>query len=225
MSDQLIYGPFISLQEARSQGLKEYFTGKPCKSGHISVLRVSQQTCVECKRSWAKRHYETHKNGAVQQSANKRATARDMERRRTNPEHLERRRTQIREAARRRLDAAREYSRDYYQTNIQRRLKTLLQVRVRRALLDQQAEKSQSTAAELGCTIEELARHFESRFSKGMTWENIGKWHIDHIRPCASFDLTDRVQQSQCFHYTNLQPLWAEDNLRKSDSWDGEETA
>ena len=130
--------------------MKEYFTGKPCQSGHISARRVSQQTCVECKRVWSKRSYEKHKNGAVQQAAEKRATARDMERRRTNPQHLERRRTQTREAARRRLDKSREYSRDYYQTNIQRRLKTLLQVRIRRALLDQHAEKSQSTDAELG---------------------------------------------------------------------------
>jgi hypothetical protein len=52
-----------------------------------------------------------------------------------------------------------------------------------------------------------------------MSWGNYGLhgWHVDHIIPCASFDLTDPEQQRQCFHYTNLQPLWAEDNLRKSD--------
>jgi DNA/RNA endonuclease G (NUC1) len=52
-----------------------------------------------------------------------------------------------------------------------------------------------------------------------MNWENYGKngWHIDHIIPCASFDLTDPKQQKNCFHYTNLQPLWAADNIRKSD--------
>ena len=48
-----------------------------------------------------------------------------------------------------------------------------------------------------------------------MTWENHGDWHIDHIRPCCSFNLLNDDDQKQCFHYTNLQPLWAKDNLMK----------
>jgi hypothetical protein len=48
-----------------------------------------------------------------------------------------------------------------------------------------------------------------------MSFKNYGKWHIDHIRPCASFDLSKASEQKECFHYTNLQPLWAEDNLSK----------
>lgn len=69
----------------------------------------------------------------------------------------------------------------------------------------------------VGCTLMELRKHLERQFTKGMTWENYGKWHIDHIKPCAKFDLTKADQQQACFHYTNLQPLWAIDNLRKSD--------
>jgi hypothetical protein len=75
--------------------------------------------------------------------------------------------------------------------------------------------KSAATLELLGCALEELRVHLEVRFVSGMTWDNYGQWHIDHIRPCASFDLTDPEQQRQCFHYTNLQPLWAADNLRK----------
>jgi len=83
-------------------------------------------------------------------------------------------------------------------------------------------KKAYSTEKLLGCTIEECRNHLESLFQEGMTWENHGThgWHIDHIRPCASFDLTDPEQQKQCFNYNNLQPLWAIDNIRKSNKWD-----
>jgi len=77
--------------------------------------------------------------------------------------------------------------------------------------------KSKSTIKLLGCSIEECWQHLESKFQPGMTKENYGQWHVDHIRPCVSFNLTDPEQQKICFHYTNLQPLWAEDNIRKKD--------
>lgn len=75
--------------------------------------------------------------------------------------------------------------------------------------------KSISTMEYIGCSIEYLKDYLQSKFQNGMTWENYGKWHIDHIRPCASFDLTDIEQQKICFNYKNLQPLWAEDNFKK----------
>ena len=78
------------------------------------------------------------------------------------------------------------------------------------------AKKSDTTEKLLGCTIEEFMQYLEKQFSPGMTWDNYGKWHVDHIRPCASFDLVVPAQQEICFHYTNMQPLWAIDNLRKS---------
>ena len=81
-------------------------------------------------------------------------------------------------------------------------------------------KKSANTMVQLGCSRSFLLRHLKHQFLPGMTWDNYGEWHIDHIRPCASFDLTDPEQQKQCFHYTNLQPLWAVDNLRKGASVD-----
>jgi hypothetical protein len=74
----------------------------------------------------------------------------------------------------------------------------------------------------IGCSVEFLKSHLEQQFERGMSWDNYGEWHIDHIRPCASFDLGDPVQQKQCFHYTNLQPLWATENLTKSARWEDE---
>lgn len=67
----------------------------------------------------------------------------------------------------------------------------------------------------LGCSYAELKKHLEGLFQPGMTWENRGEWEIDHIRPCASFDLMIPEQQKCCFHYTNLQPLWKHENRAK----------
>ena len=63
--------------------------------------------------------------------------------------------------------------------------------------------------------VEKVWIHLEKSFKPGMTRKNHGKWHIDHIKPCASFDLTKPEEQAKCFHYTNLQPLWASENLAK----------
>lgn len=80
--------------------------------------------------------------------------------------------------------------------------------------------KSASTRELVGCTIPELRARLESKFRPGMTWENYGPvWHIDHIKPCAKFDLLDPAQQRLCFNYRNLQPLFAEENLRKGDKY------
>lgn len=113
--------------------------------------------------------------------------------------------------------------------NEQRRLKTdpyyrlVKNLRRRMLLVIQQSRtrKCENTFTLLGCNASELIRHIESKFTSGMTWDNHGLhgWHIDHVRPCASFDLTDPEQQRQCFHYTNLQPLWALDTIRKADKW------
>ena len=81
----------------------------------------------------------------------------------------------------------------------------------------------------VGIEQEELWQHLESQFQPGMTKDNHGNdgWHVDHIRPIASFKLGElegeelQVAAHKCWHYTNLQPLWAEDNMRKGAKWDG----
>jgi hypothetical protein len=89
-----------------------------------------------------------------------------------------------------------------------------------RRLKGKNAEKSTNTVVFLGCSIQWLKIWLEKQFQEGMNWENYGSgWHVDHIRPCASFDLTDPEQQRQCFHWLNLQPLWARENRAKSDKW------
>lgn len=69
----------------------------------------------------------------------------------------------------------------------------------------------------VGCTPKQLVAHLESLFQPGMSWERKNEIHIDHIIPCRAFDLTIKEERCKCFHYTNLQPLWAKDNMAKSD--------
>jgi hypothetical protein len=84
------------------------------------------------------------------------------------------------------------------------------------------AAKSAKTEELVGCTLVEFRTHLESQWKPGMSWDNytLDGWHVDHIRPLASFDLADPAQQKAAFHYTNCQPLWAVENLSKSAKWE-----
>lgn len=100
-------------------------------------------------------------------------------------------------------------------TDIQFRLAGNLRSRLNQAIKKQ--VKSGSCIRDLGCTISELKFYFEGQFQDGMTWENWSKtgWNIDHKIPLVFFDLSIREQFLQAVHYTNLQPLWASDNIKK----------
>jgi hypothetical protein len=115
-----------------------------------------------------------------------------------------------------------EYFKYNLKTNINFKLKHYLRTRLNATLNGK--NKSKRTLELLGCSIDFLRKHLESQFKLGMTWNNHGRgdngkgmqeWQIDHIIPCAIFDLSDPKQQEQCFHYTNLQPLWADENRAK----------
>jgi hypothetical protein len=97
--------------------------------------------------------------------------------------------------------------------NVDFRLRNYLRRRVRAALKGN--PKLETTMKLVGCSIEFLKEHLKSQFTKGMSFSNYGKWHIDHIKPCASFDLSKEEEQKKCFNWQNLQPLWAKDNLSK----------
>lgn len=102
-------------------------------------------------------------------------------------------------------------ARNYRNNNINAKIAALTRTRIRETLKLNNARKSNSSIKLLGCTIEFFREYIESKFTKGMSWENHGLygWHIDHIIPCSSFNLLDTDQQKLCFHYTNTQPLWA----------------
>ena len=107
------------------------------------------------------------------------------------------------------------YEKDRKKIDPQFKLMKTLRSRLNNALKRKSAEKCASTMELIGCSVNFLKKYIEDQFEDGMTWENHGLWHIDHRKPCSSFNLTEEQQQKECFHYTNLQPLWAKDNLSK----------
>ena len=105
------------------------------------------------------------------------------------------------------------------------RMVSNLRTRLRNALKDQAVCRSGKSFELIGCDSASLRKHLEAQFLPGMSWANYGEWHVDHIRPCASFDLNDVAQQKECFGFMNLQPLWALDNFSKGDTWDDAKAA
>ena len=153
---------------------------------------------------------------------------RKIQRRLYNKEWAKKNKDKVKEYAKRArskdtyLLQKRKRNKKYYDNNLKYKIGNLLRCRIWTILKKQNTDKNNSTMELIGCSKEELIKHLESQFKEGMSWENwsLNGWHIDHIRPCSSFDLSDPAQVKECFHYSNLQPLWAIENLKKSDSWD-----
>jgi len=112
-----------------------------------------------------------------------------------------------------------EYRKQRYANDPEFRILISCRTRIRKAL-EGIGDKTESTKELVGCSMEELKLHLESQFVEGMSWDNYGEWHLDHIKPCDSFDLTKESEQKACFNYLNLQPLWAVDNLIKGSRYD-----
>jgi hypothetical protein len=132
----------------------------------------------------------------------------------------------------------RKYKKKYYQNNkkninkycrerskydLEYRIVRNLRTRLSKVIKRCNAQKSNHTMNLLGCSMNDFLSYIESKFKEGMSWSNYGKlgWHIDHIRPCVSFDLTKPEEQNKCFHYSNLQPLWEKENLTKNSNYNG----
>lgn len=228
----------ITRKQAQEQGLTRYFTGKPCKHGHIVERLVCDGSCKTCANLKKQRKYQADPGRYIE--AQKQRYIKKTEQ---DPDWIKRRyqanastlRAKAREYARRQreldpdFDKRKHAKRDIETVRAQRRrywkerkasdpgfkLATAVRSYVWKALRNGEAMKAGKYRELLGCETQDLMAHLEAQFADGMTWANHGEWHIDHIRPCASFDLTDPAQQRECFHYTNLQPLWWQDNLSK----------
>ena len=212
----------ISRKAAEDSSLKRYFTGKPCKHGHIDERLVKTQTCLSCAKIYRARDYDKHRASRLASAAGFRAN---------NSETI-RKKDAVRNVLRR--DAKADQHIRYNEANKAERSAKHVELRRRkratdpvfaakhriRSLIAQSLKKcgfgkSTKTAAILGCTFGEFKVHIERQFLRGMTWENRNLWQIDHITPMASARTeADAIALNR---FTNLRPMWSADNLEKSD--------
>src|ERR1035437_1396904 len=169
------------------KSVEEFHKNKAVLCGYTS-------SCKKCQKEYDKQRYDANK---------------------------EQENTRCREYKRKNKDKVKivavRYWKNRYETDINFRLAHLLRTRIGKVIIRNQ--KVGSAVKDLGCSMPELKEHLEKQWQPGMTWDNWGRgkeketWHIDHIKPLTRFDLTDRQQFLEACHYTNLQPLWAEDNI------------
>lgn len=207
----------VTRSAAKKAGLVRYCTGKPCKHGHLAERLVCSRSCVVCVRLSAKKRqlpggpqYRTRLN-AIRRSqspgGSQHESARARDKRRKSPGGPQRH-SKIAHNRRWRSSGS--------PAAINLRFLRGLRARYRAVILDLTSATA-TIRLHLGCTVSEARAYLESLFHLGMTWDNHGVdgWHIDHVRPLASFDRSDPDWQREAFHYTNLQPLWAADNIAK----------
>lgn len=151
--------------------------------------RLNREKELKCSREWQKKHPD-------------RVSETKARWRKSNPEK------------------SKQAQRDFWRRNRDNpsyRLRRNLTVAISKAI-SQRGKKCARTVEFLGCSLDSFRMYLESRFEPGMTWENYGRvWHIDHIVPSSIFDLSKTSHQKRCFHFSNLQPLFARDNAAKKD--------
>lgn len=232
MSDKL---GIVSRSEAKKIGLKSYFTGKPCINGHVSKRTTSSGSCHACLHERRKVWLE---NGG-REKLNEWKRRNSRERYKNDDSFRAKVKKRNDEWARKNTDKLTEKSRRYrkrnphkikewnekrrlrhayrYKNDPHYKISVLMRGRIKKVL--ERGRISKKTSDILGCDRDQFIRYIEGMFKEGMNWDNwsVHGWHLDHIIPINSFDLTKDEDFKKAFHYTNLQPLWAEENLKKSD--------
>lgn len=161
---------------------------------HLDRKHYAKGLCQECyNRKWQ----EDHPGYSRQWDIKHRKTRNEISRRwrQKNRQHI------------------REYKNKRRRENIQSRLRHTLRSRLNGIISN--GQKVGSAVRDLGISIKAFMLYIENQFESGMSWDNYGEWHLDHIIPLASFDLTDRQQFLEAYNWLNYQPLWAKDNWSK----------
>ncbi len=251
----------ISKSEAKELGLKRYFTGKPCKHGHIAERKVCDRKCIECSRAsdrkrssenrteynhkkklarrryvernkselaetwnqYARKYYKENKEELARKARDYREKNQEKikEYRNNNKEKIRSRRAEYNKKNKESIDAYNRYYREnnpeVISENSKRYAKENPHIMFLRNTLRRIERRLPGSQYEsyLGYTKNEFINHIESQFKDGMSWDNRSEWHIDHIKPIIAF-IKEGVTDIKVINaLSNLQPLWAKENLSK----------
>ncbi len=202
-------------REANKERIKEYSkayqeANKEYYKAYDKAYREANKYRIKAQR---KAHYEANKHRIKEYSKAHREDNKEYYKayQEANKERIKERNKAYREANKDRIN---EYFKERRKTDPLFKLKQKLRTRTYKAFRNKGYRKNTKTEEMLGVSWEIAKAHIERQFKKGMTWDKYGEWHIDHIIPLASAN-TEKELKRLC-HYTNLQPLWAEENLSKS---------
>lgn len=254
----------INRKIAIELGLKRYFTGKPCKYGHVSERILPSSNCAVCakinaskkvsemtdeqvekkrksaRKSSAKRREKTRVYQKEYREKNKEKEAERLKKwYEENKEKIKEKRAKYREknkySARqrykeyyqknkqsifnRRSEYQNKYRKEKYSYDVSWRMSFKIRAMLARVLQQTKEPKHAKSELMIGYTRNQLLEHLESQFKEGMTWDNYGKWHIDHIKPISAFIKEGEKNPAVINSLENLRPLWAEDNFKKGSKY------
>lgn len=235
----------VSRSVARAIGQSFYFSGVPCKKGHLGWRSVGSSNCAECLAEHRSRPEVKAKLVACQKQRMQNPEVRkkaNAAKRRYHHENREAELAKMRERNRayylanseRIKDQVRSYQakesenrkayKAQWQRDVLKRRPEYAAMASMRKLVARVCERIKKNRRELGRTVSalgystvEFRMHIERQFLHGMSWANRSEWHIDHIIPLATFDLTDPDERRAANALSNLRPIWAADNMAKSD--------
>jgi hypothetical protein len=189
---------------------------------------ANKEHCRVTAKNWRSEYYPKHKNNLNSKSAdyyqkNKELINKKCKERITNWTEERKNKEKLRQLKYllEHKDQTNKRMQERYYSNPHNRIVACMRSRICMAIRSALTYKQAKTTELLGCTIQDFLVYIESQFKPNMSWDNYGKgidkWNIDHIIPCASFDLTKLEEQQKCFHHTNCQPLWSIENSKKRD--------
>lgn len=237
----------ISRQEAIKKGLTHYFTGRPCKRGHLEKRHIKYKSCLKCDLIKTKKYQSsfdlnkyfrdqrlTETMEEKKERLRKRRIIKKKIQDKINKDPIKREKyladkkkySHTKKAIETRKlwklnnrDYINEYIRNKKKNDPIFKLSETLRIQLLRGLRNKGLVKKNKALELLGIDIKKFKLIFQKKFKPGMNWTNHGKWHIDHIKPISKFDLTRKGELEKCFHYTNLQPLWAKVNQSKGNKY------
>ncbi|MBR8657434.1 hypothetical protein KDH83_29380 [Achromobacter sp. Marseille-Q0513] len=189
----------------------------------MRIKTANPEAFTEASRARARAWRESHRDDEQIKEANRVRSRRNYQKVKSCEDFKASNRAKAKNWYEKNTERAQESARkrwaERYKSDIQFKLGLCLRRRLYMAVRNN--HRSGLAVRELGCSIAELKEHLERQFADGMTWGNWGRdgWHIDHVRPLASFDLEDPEQVKAACHFTNLQPLWSKDNIRKGNTF------